>query len=63
MIHALKVTLTVYIFAMLCYAIWYPLQVLDLANLNPNNEWLGSICYLPHGARAVSYTHLRAHET
>ena len=49
MIHALKVTLTVYIFAMLCYAIWYPLQVLDLANLNPNNEWLGSICYLPPG--------------
>ena len=59
MIHALKVTLTVYIFAMLCYAIWYPLQVLDLANLNPNNEWLGSICYLPHGARVPMFCFFR----
>ena len=59
MIHALKVTLTVYIFAMLCYAIWYPLQVLDLANLNPNNEWLGSICYLPHGARVLMFCFFR----
>ena len=59
MIHALKVTLTVYIFAMLCYAIWYPLQVLDIANLNPNNEWLGSICYLPHGARVLMFCFFR----
>ena len=59
MIHALKVTLTVYIFAMLCYAIWYPLQVIDLANLNPNNEWLGSICYLPHGARVLMFCFFR----
>ena len=59
MIHALKVTLTVYIFAMLCYAIWYPLQVMDLANLNPNNEWLGSICYLPHGARVLMFCFFR----
>ena len=59
MIHALKVTLTVYIFAMLCYAIWYPLQVIDLANLNPNNEWLGRICYLPHGARLLMFCFFR----
>ena len=59
MIHALKVTLTVYIFAMLCYAIWYPLQLLDLANLNPNDEWLGSICYLPHGARVLMFCFFR----
>ena len=59
MIHALKVTLTVYIFAMLCYAIWYPLQVLDLANLNPNHEWLGSLCYLPHGARVLMFCFFR----
>ena len=59
MIHALKVTLTVYIFAMLCYAIWYPLQVLDLANLNPDHEWLGSLCYLPHGARVLMFCFFR----
>tara|TARA_B100000513_G_C11835874_1_gene164143 strand:+ start:66 stop:656 length:591 start_codon:yes stop_codon:yes gene_type:complete len=59
MIHALKVTLTVYIFAMLCYAIWYPLQILDLANLNPNHEWLGSLCYLPHGARVLMFCFFR----
>ena len=59
MIHTLKVTLTVYIFAMLCYAIWYPLQVLDLANLNPNQEWLGSLCYLPHGARVLMFCFFR----
>ena len=44
---------------MLCYAIWYPLQVIDLANLNPNNEWLGSICYLPHGARVLMFCFFR----
>tara|TARA_B100001248_G_scaffold255983_1_gene236407 strand:+ start:2077 stop:2667 length:591 start_codon:yes stop_codon:yes gene_type:complete len=59
MIHTLKVTLTVYIFAMLCYAIWYPLQVLDLANLNPDHEWLGSLCYLPHGARVLMFCFFR----
>ena len=59
MIHTLKVTLTVYIFAMLCSAIWYPLQVLDLANLNPNHEWLGSLCYLPHGARVLMFCFFR----
>ena len=59
MIHALKVTLTVYIFAMLCYAIWYPLQVIDLANMNPDREWLGSLCYLPHGARVLMFCFFR----
>ena len=59
MAHTLKVTLTVYIFAMLCYAVWYPLQVLDLANLNPNDEWLGSLCYLPHGARVLMFCFFR----
>jgi len=59
MLHILKVTLTVYIFAMLCYAVWYPLQVLDLANLNPNEEWLGSLCYLPHGARVLMFCFFR----
>ena len=29
------------------------MQFLDLANLNPNNEWLGSLCYLPHGSRVL----------
>ena len=44
---------------MLCYAIWYPLQVLDLANLNPDHEWLGSLCYLPHGARVLMFCFFR----
>ncbi len=59
MIHLIKVTITVYVFAMFCYALWYPLQVLDLANLNPNNEWLGSLCYLPHGARVMMFCFFR----
>ena len=44
---------------MLCYAVWYPLQVLDIANLNPNDEWLGSLCYLPHGARVLMFCFFR----
>ena len=59
MIHLLKVTITVYVFAMFCYALWYPLQLIDLANLNPNNEWLGSLCYLPHGARVMMFCFFR----
>ena len=44
MIHALKVTLTVYILqCLLCNMV--PASVLDLANLNPNNEWL-TVTYL-----------------
>ena len=59
MIHTLKVTITVYVFAMFCYAVWYPLQVIDLANLNPDREWLGSLCYLPHGARVLMFCFFR----
>ena len=51
--HFLKVSITVYIFYTLIYAVWSYLQVLDLANLNPNKEWLGSVCYLPHGVRVL----------
>ena len=51
--HFIKVSLTVYIFTMFVWSIWSYLQFLDLANLNPNNEWLGSLCYLPHGSRVL----------
>ena len=44
---------------MFCYAVWYPLQLIDLANLNPNREWLGSLCYLPHGARVLMFCFFR----
>ena len=44
---------------MFCYAVWYPLQVIDLANLNPNREWVGSLCYLPHGARVLMFCFFR----
>jgi len=57
--HILKVTITVYVFSMFCYAVWYPLQVIDLANLNPNREWVGSLCYLPHGARVLMFCFFR----
>ena len=59
MIHTLKVTITVYVFAMFCYAVWYPLQVIDLANMNPDREWLCSLCYLPHGARVLMFCFFR----
>ena len=59
MLHILKVTITVYVFAMFCYAVWYPLQIIDLANLNPNREWVGSLCYLPHGARVLMFCFFR----
>ena len=59
MIHTLKVTITVYVFAMFCYAVWYPLLVIDLANMNPDREWLGSLCYLPHGARVLMFCFFR----
>lgn len=59
MIHTLKVTITVYVFAMFCYAVWYPLQVIDFANMNPDREWLGSLCYLPHGARVLMFCFFR----
>ena len=59
MIHAIKVTITVYVFSMFCYSVWYFLQVLDIANMNPNDEWVGSLCYLPHGARVLMFCFFR----
>lgn len=59
MAHTLKVTITVFVFSMFCYGVWYPLQLIDLANLNPNREWLGSLCYLPHGARVLMFCFFR----
>ena len=59
MIHAIKVTITVYVFSMFCYSVWYFLQVLDIANMNSNDEWVGSLCYLPHGARVLMFCFFR----
>ena len=59
MIHIIKVTITVYVFSMFCYSVWYFLQVLDIANMNPNDEWVGSLCYLPHGARVLMFCFFR----
>ena len=61
MIHFLKVTITVYIFYMFLYAIWYFLQILDIANLRVHGEWAGSLCYLPHGARVLMICFFRYH--
>ena len=57
--HFLKVSITVYIFYTLIYSVWSYLQILDLANLNPNKEWLGSVCYLPHGVRVLMFCFFR----
>ena len=59
LLHFLKVSITVYIFYTLIYAVWSYLQILDLANLNPNKEWLGSVCYLPHGVRVLMFCFFR----
>ena len=59
MLHAIKVTITVYVFSMFCYSVWYFLQVLDIANMNPSDEWVGSLCYLPHGARVLMFCFFR----
>ena len=61
MLHIIKVTITVYVFSMFCYSVWYFLQVLDIANMNPNDEWVGSLCYLPHGARVLMFCFFRYH--
>tara|TARA_B100001250_G_scaffold239862_1_gene206151 strand:- start:17020 stop:17613 length:594 start_codon:yes stop_codon:yes gene_type:complete len=53
MAHFIKVSITVYIFYLLIFSIWSYLQVLDIANLNPDNAWVGSLCYLPHGVRVL----------
>ena len=57
--HFLKVSITVYIFYTLIYAVWSYLQILDLANFNPNKEWVGSLCYLPHGVRVLMFCFFR----
>jgi len=59
MAHFIKVSLTVYIFSLLIYSIWSYLQVLDIANLNPDNAWVGSLCYLPHGVRVLMFCFFR----
>ena len=59
MAHFIKVSITVYVFSMFCYSVWYFLQVLDIANLNPNGEWLGSLFYLPHGSRVLMFCFFR----
>ena len=56
---SIKVTLTVYIFSMFLYAIWYFFQVVDLAKMNPLDEWIGSLAYLPHGARVLMFCYFR----
>ena len=58
-LHFIKVTLTVYIFSMFLYAIWYFFQVVDLAKMNPLDEWIGSLVYLPHGARVLMFCYFR----
>lgn len=58
-VHFIKVTLTVYIFSMFLYAIWYFFQVVDLAKMNPLDEWIGSLVYLPHGARVLMFCYFR----
>ena len=59
LVHFIKVTLTVYIFSMFLYAIWYFFQVVDLAKMNPLDEWIGSLAYLPHGARVLMFCYFR----
>ena len=58
-VHFIKVTLTVYIFSMFLYAIWYFFQVVDLAKMNPLDKWIGSLVYLPHGARVLMFCYFR----
>jgi len=53
LIHFIKVSMTVYIFYMFLYALWYYLHVMDFANLRIENEWIGSLMFLPHGARVL----------
>ena len=38
---------------MFLYALWYFLHVMDFANLRIENEWAGSLMFLPHGARVL----------
>ena len=59
MIHTIKVTITVYVFSMFCYSVWYLLQYYDVAGLRLPDEWIGSLCYLPHGARVLMFCFFR----
>ncbi len=53
MLHFFKVSLTVYFFYMFTYGTWYFFHILDFANLRIDNEWTGSLVFLPHGARVL----------
>ena len=53
MTYFIKVSLTVYIFYMFLYTLWYFLSIQDFANLRIQDQWAGSLCYLPHGARVL----------
>ena len=60
MIHLIKVTITVYVMAMFTYSVWYLIQYYDVAGLAPySDEWIGSLCYLPHGARVLMFCAFR----
>ena len=59
MLHTVKVTITVYVFSMFCYSVWYLLQYYDVAGLRMPDEWIGSLCYLPHGARVLMFCFFR----
>ena len=60
MIHLIKVTITVYVMAMFTYSVWYLLQYYDVAGLAPyTDEWIGSLCYLPHGTRVLMFCAFR----
>jgi len=59
MLHTLKVTITVYVFSMFCYSVWYLLQYYNVAGLRMPDEWIGSLCYLPHGARVLMFCFFR----
>ena len=58
--HLIKVTITVYVLSMFLYSVWYFLQYYDVAGLAPyTDEWIGSLCYLPHGARVLMFCAFR----
>ena len=62
MSHLIKVTITVYVISMFLYSVWYFLQYYDVAGLAPyTDEWIGSLCYLPHGARVLMFCAFRYH--
>ena len=60
MSHLIKVTITVYVMSMFLYSVWYFLQYYDVAGLAPyTDEWIGSLCYFPHGARVLMFCAFR----